>query len=194
MGMWPRFLSAAWIIVMMFVGVSHAQLTEGDKKQFLALLETFEVTKIRTQLDRFPELVSARGWKGFTPLQITIGAAIMNSKEEKEVIRLLIGKKADITARNDYGDTALHMVVHASHAELLLLAGAELEAKGEDGKTPLHVAANEREREDVVSFLLAKGANVCARDKFGVTAKHALFQRYKTIAASRVVAMTNCPP
>jgi ankyrin repeat protein len=187
-----QLVATLWIAAAVFTGVSHAGANEEDKKQFFELVEAFDLNKIRTQLDRFPELANARGWKGFTALQLAVGAAIMNTKEEKEVIRLLLEKKADANARNNYGSSALHMVIHPAQAELLLSAGADLEAKGENDETPLHSAVTENEREDVVSFYLEKGANVCARDKFGVTAKEKMSMRYKPLARLKVVAAANC--
>ncbi len=192
MAVYRNLVAALWIGVAIFVGVSHAGANEEEKKQFFELVEAFDFKKIRTQLDRFPDLANARGWKGFTALQLAVGAAIMNSKEEKEVIRLLLEKKADVNARNDYGSTALHMVIRASHAELLLSSGADLEAKGENDETPLHSAVTEKEREEVVSLFLAKGANVCARDKFGVTAKQNMSMRYKRLATLKVVVAAGC--
>ena len=187
-----KLVAALWIVAAGFVGVSHAGANEEEKRQFFELVEAFDLKKIRTQLDRFPDLANARGRKGFTALQLAVGAAIMNTKEEKEVIRLLLEKKADVNAPNDYGSSALHMVTRASHAELLLSSGADLEAKGENDETPLHSAVTESEREDVVSFFLKKGAKVCARDKFGVTAKEKMAVRYKPLARSKVVAAADC--
>ena len=50
-------------------------------------------------------------------------------------------------------------------------AGADLNAKEEDGETPLHVAAL-RGPKETVELLLAKGADVNAKDENGVTPLH----------------------
>ena len=50
-------------------------------------------------------------------------------------------------------------------------AGADLNAKEEDGETPLHVAAL-RAPKETVELLLAKGADVNAKDETGVTPLH----------------------
>ena len=51
--------------------------------------------------------------------------------------------------------------------------GAELEARDEDGNTPLHwAAAKYNENPAVVQVLLAAGAELEVRDKDGVTPLH----------------------
>jgi ankyrin repeat protein len=51
-------------------------------------------------------------------------------------------------------------------AQMLLLQGAKIDAMGNEG-TPLHYAANRRQVE-MVRFLVSKGANPNAKDKWGV--------------------------
>jgi TolA-binding protein len=52
--------------------------------------------------------------------------------------------------------------------ELFLAKGADVNAKNEDGYTPLHRAAEQGEK-DVAELLLAKGADVNAKNKSGST-------------------------
>ena len=51
----------------------------------------------------------------------------------------------------------------------LLDAGADLEARGKFGETPLHVAAISNKNPAVIAALLDAGANLKARDRFGKT-------------------------
>ena len=73
---------------------------------------------------------------------------------------------------NDEGDTLLHVacwqkqldVVHA-----LIAVGADIHARGADGRTPLHYAVHEGDRSSVpiVAALLAHGADATVFDRAG---------------------------
>ncbi len=71
------------------------------------------------------------------------------------------------------GDTLLHYVAARSgrdEVNLLVSAGADINARGEMGQTPLHHAAIWG-RLDVAEHLLALGADQSIRDEFGMTAQ-----------------------
>jgi ankyrin repeat protein len=53
-------------------------------------------------------------------------------------------------------------------AELLIAKGADVNAKGDDGSTPLHSAAW-YDRKEVAELLIANGADVNAKDDGGDT-------------------------
>jgi ankyrin repeat protein len=74
-------------------------------------------------------------------------------------------------ARDGQGITGLHHAKGCRVKELLLEGGAEVDARANDGSTPLFwaVAAND---EDSLKLLLAKGADVKCRDNEGNTALH----------------------
>jgi Ankyrin repeats (3 copies) len=72
-------------------------------------------------------------------------------------------------------DAPLHLAARFGRedlAELLITAGADIEARNEDEERPLHAAAFNG-RPTVVKVLLAHGADVQARAAFGKTALHA---------------------
>mmetsp|Transcript_39393 Transcript_39393/g.92606 ORF Transcript_39393/g.92606 Transcript_39393/m.92606 type:complete len:112 (-) Transcript_39393:15-350(-) len=74
----------------------------------------------------------------------------------------------------------LHRAVSNGHVEMtqvLLAAGADVNARNVDGKTPLHFAVNLKDgRVELVQILLAAGADVDSKDRMGITplavAKH----------------------
>ena len=59
-------------------------------------------------------------------------------------------------------------VGHLPIVKYLIEKGANIEAKDEYQKTPLHMASNYG-KTDVVKYLVSKGANKNAKDKYGNT-------------------------
>ncbi|MEJ2346207.1 MAG: ankyrin repeat domain-containing protein [Gammaproteobacteria bacterium] len=80
----------------------------------------------------------------------------------------------DVNVRTFLGDTPLHSAAimgDEAAAALLIKAGADIDAKGEDGYTPLHEAVQQdsvqQDRIGVVALLLEHGANVYAKNDDG---------------------------
>ena len=87
-----------------------------------------------------------------------------------EVTRLL-DSGAEVDARDDRGNTALHLAIlsgRAPAAFLLIKRGAALDAIGELGNTPLHLAIHRDERE-VEETLRAAGAPEDRTNRYGLT-------------------------
>jgi ankyrin repeat protein len=106
--------------------------------------------------------------EGVTPLGLTIPFCRLEAAE------LLIFKGADVNRRFDRGATMLHALPyskgrdrHASMAELLIAAGADIEARTvTERNTPLHVAALFGDVA-LTEVLLAAGADVASGDASG---------------------------
>lgn len=74
----------------------------------------------------------------------------------------------DVNQRNSFGDVPLHLVARwgdAHAAKVLLSAGADVNAVGERGQTPIFAAASV----EVVRVLTAAGANLSHEDEEGYT-------------------------
>jgi len=83
-----------------------------------------------------------------------------------EMVKFLIGKGANVRAKDEYGSTPLHDAAYRGSTEIvgiLLHNGAEVSAKDKFGDTPLH-KASECGREKVVGILIKAGADVNERN------------------------------
>ena len=94
----------------------------------------------------------------------------VRSKNSDQLNWLLQEKFVDINARNNKGQTALHIAAQERYylIESLLKAGADIEAKDAQGKTPLMTAV-ESISGPAPSILIKNGASLRARDKEGNT-------------------------
>jgi ankyrin repeat protein len=101
-------------------------------------IEAHDVDGLRAELDRFPDLVAAKGTNGNDLLGMA-GATC-----DERLVALLLERGADPNAANAHGWTPLHQAGYSglpALARMLLDAGArpDLSARG-DGGTPLVVA------------------------------------------------------
>ncbi|KAK6248532.1 hypothetical protein QUC31_020097 [Theobroma cacao] len=108
-----------------------------------------------------------------TPLHVSAGY------DRAEIIKFLLDRqgpeKAELEAKNMYGETPLHMAAKNGcneAAKLLLAHGAFIEAKANNGMTPLHLAVWYSIRSDdyaTVKTLLEYNADCTAQDNEGMT-------------------------
>lgn len=125
---------SSWIGLRRHVG---SLADEPFARAFRALREQ-DVDGLAALLDRFPELVAARGTNGNDLL------ALASATCDERMVALLVERGADVTRGNRHGWTALHQAGYSNlprMARVLLDAGAPLDvpARG-DGGTPLVVA------------------------------------------------------
>lgn len=145
----------------------HRCAKEGDVHQLKALLRTMDCTGIAAKL----ATLDSDGW---TPLHY---AAVSSSTAAlQELLVAGHGKAEVLNMRSREGQTALHFAVVwecPDHVELLLKAGADVDAVNEFGATPLHWAC-ERGAHDVMRVLLdhSPSANAEAVDECGRTPLH----------------------
>ena len=91
-----------------------------------------------------------------------------------DTVELLLGKGADIEAKDNEDCTPLHYMSGFRTTKLLLEKGANIEAKNDEGKTPLHIIIEKWPQQgyglEMIQLLLENGANVEARDGNGIKA------------------------
>jgi ankyrin repeat protein len=125
--------------------------------------------ELRRLLDEHPARANARSGDGWTPLHL---AGFFG---RREVAELLLARGASLTAisggaeKNQPLHAALAGACDAGIVRSLVAHGADVNAAGAAGYTPLHVAAS-RGNEEMVRFLVASGALVDAKMEDGKTA------------------------
>ncbi|GFN99237.1 ankyrin-3, partial [Plakobranchus ocellatus] len=92
------------------------------------------------------------------------------------IIETLLSAGANPNKPNCRKDTVLHLAPDTQIANLLIQAGADLEARNDRDLTPLLVAAD-RDRTDVINVLQKYGADMAAVDDRGNSALHIMVQK-----------------
>lgn len=96
-------------------------------------------------------------------------AALMG---EKELVRALLAKGANINGAENAYETPLHAAIAEKHrdtAEFLVNSGADVNAWNRSRRTPLHFVAHYMDDPELVELMISRGANVNAKDKNGAT-------------------------
>ena len=122
---------------------------------------------LRAELDRDPDLAVGISPDGFTALGL---ACFFGNREGAELL-LARGARVNDASRNRMRVAPLHSALAGNDttiAELLLAAGADVNAVQADGYTPLHEAAQNGDRA-IAERLVAAGADPQARLDDGST-------------------------
>jgi len=128
-----------------------------------AAVRANDLARLRT-LVASPADANARDEQGDAPL---LYAAAVGSLE---ATKLLLDKGADVNAQNAFGTTALMIAaVDIAKVRLLVERGANVNLASKQGRTPLFIAAMSDQSAEIVRYLVAKGADLRARDAFGNT-------------------------
>ena len=173
------------------VGLAELKMFKWSLQEGTSLLHVASTREIAELIIDEGEDVNVRDRNEKTPLHFAI---------DKELAELLLDKGADVNARDKKGMTPMHTIMEnpminpvmvmpltpiqardqmqtallksgGEIVELLIARGAEVDAKSNLKKTPLHLAAAEGNA-GMVALLISKSANVNAMDDQGATPLH----------------------
>jgi len=169
------------------------------KEDLFWAIEIWDRDDIKKIINKNPTLVNASDSAGFAPLHMVCERCPSDS-DEVEIVKLFIEKGANIEAkiRSNFhakhmrGWTPLHCAVYCSYevTKLLLLSGANIEERDDNGFTPLiwsvfpiimgvpvgggptFIEYDIRSWADatIVGLLVENGAEINARNNAGMTA------------------------
>lgn len=156
---WLVVFAVAAMVTAVAAG-SATQPAAGPAGDLYQAIRTNDLARLKTLVSS-RDAANAPGQFGATPLMDVAAAGSV------EAMTFLIGKGADVNAQNAFGTTALMMsATEAAKVRLLLDHGAKANIASKQGRTALFVAAMSDPSADIVRLLVAKGADVHAKDAF----------------------------
>lgn len=129
-------------------------------------------------------------------------ACVSQSPEAPDAIQALCDDGGDINVRDEREFTTLHRVANyrslrfeslsphsAAVIDKLSQKGVDIEARDQDGRTPLHVSCDRMESEgpDVVKIILAHRADPNSWDSEGQTPLHVAAQEFDLVIAEILI-------
>jgi len=165
--------------------------SRAEREMFGAVLKG-NIAAVKQYLDNGVN-VNAKNEPGLTPLHWAVNEDFKGS--HRELAKLLIDKGADVKATDDILDTPLHGASNKETAELLIKAGADVDAKGPKGRTILYSSARNAANAPsqtwamylgLVELLIAKGADVDVKNESGETPLHVVARQFDEKKASEI--------
>ncbi|WP_257265601.1 ankyrin repeat domain-containing protein [Endozoicomonas sp. ONNA2] len=186
--------------------------TEELDEKLLEAVDDGDLASVKAWLEQGAD-IEARDEYGYTPLFLAVilgnteilnvllaeGASVnvrnrsgqtpLHRACSGEAVTRLLARGADIEARDNYGNTPLFSYCHKDDLEMfkrLLDAGACVNARDDAGRTPLHDALSG----EIVQELLARGADIEAKDNNEATPLIAVMTKYDSLEAVKALLAT----
>ncbi len=155
-------------LVLLLVLVLAGPVTADYQLQFSQALHEGDAGEVERLLEAHPELVNADFGRGARPL---FRAVHLN---RPEMVRLFLARGADLEAKTERGNTAVHAAAATGHTycyDLLADHQADPNRPNQEGQTPLWLAVRANHR-GLVRRLLEAGADPNRVDRWGVSCLH----------------------
>ena len=134
-----------------------------------------ELETVKKLVSERPEFINAQDEYGVSALHNVM------CEEQIETISFLIANGANMNIKNNRGISPLHLVCYKENAELLIEAGADINQLDNQGNSPLHIqASNGVGREEIIKYLIAKGADKLLENELGQTAFDIAKKRFES--------------
>jgi ankyrin repeat protein len=147
--------------------------TKGAESVLIYAAASGNPEMVREILRYHPE-VDARDFRGRTAM---FSAAEYRSRDADgarvECVRLLAQAGANVNARDNEGNTPLHETFLTDVEEELLKLGADVNARNRDGETPIFTTVDD----DAIPLFIKHGADLTIRNKKGETVIEAAKER-----------------
>ena len=153
------------------INLKLLEIYEVDIKDINAKSELMRFSLIKLLVEKGTN-IDIKNYQGYAPLHLAV------KQHHKDVVEYLIKKGAKIDIRTEKNaDTPLMLAVKETVGipivQLLIANGADVNAKGNAGNTPLHIASmNTGETRDMIQFLVKSGADINAKANNGETPLH----------------------
>ncbi len=99
-----------------------------------------------------------------------------------ECVKLLAEAGANVNARDEDGNTPLHEIYETDVEEELIRLGADVNARNKDGETPIMTTVDT----DAYPLLIEHGADLTVRNKAGMTVVQAVEERFGAYTAGEL--------
>lgn len=141
----------------------------GRDQQFLEAALSGDISTVTKLLDKGVDIETKASWDR---LGMRTALQLMSDLGRDRIVQFLLSRGADVHAKDEYGNTAVHMAAGHDYkivVDLLLKHGADIESKDSDGNTAL-LHATKSGYEDMVRLLVERGAEIESKDSNGTTA------------------------
>jgi ankyrin repeat protein len=172
-------LAARWghaelVSFMLSKGVQPNIQDKNGMTPLMTAIDRHHMDVVQMLLEHLGEQgLEERDEKGRTALHLAAECRSLDEEARTQLVAELLKKGAQVNVKDKDGMTPLMMTIKARRMEMAVMLlehmeGEGLEAKDEQGRTAMHVAAQWGQAE-LVAVLVSKGAQVDVKDKDGNT-------------------------